>query len=122
MEGHTGYTVDTYKTVTENGESYTEWFSTSYYMASADKVRVGPKKNESNNSSATKPSESMEPEDSEESEESSEEVQESLPSQESIPSQESSMPQDSDTTQDAEVHAEQSVPAADETFDQGFEE
>lgn len=45
-EGHTGYTVDTYKTVTENGVSTTEWFSTSYYMASADKVKVGPKKTE----------------------------------------------------------------------------
>lgn len=42
--GHTGYTVDVYKTVTENGVSHTEWFSSSAYMASADKVRVGPDK------------------------------------------------------------------------------
>ncbi len=79
VAGHTGYTVDTYKTVTENGESYTEWFSTSYYMASADKVRIGPKKAASNESS-TKPAV---PENSAGNTETSAPVQESSPSQES---------------------------------------
>ena len=44
VAGHIGYEVDVYKTVTEKGSSYTEWFSSSSYMASADKVRVGPEK------------------------------------------------------------------------------
>ncbi len=85
VEGHTGYTVDTYKTVTENGESYTEWFSTSYYMASADKVKVGPKKT-ANNETSTKPAV---PENSAGSTETSAPVQESEPSQESTSTQES---------------------------------
>lgn len=42
--GHTGYEVDVYKTVTENGTSYTEYFNSSYYMASANQVKVGPAK------------------------------------------------------------------------------
>lgn len=43
-EGHTGYQVDVYKTVSENGSSYTEWFSSSSYMATPDKVKVGTAK------------------------------------------------------------------------------
>ncbi len=95
VEGHTGYTVDTYKTVTENGESYTEWFSSSYYMASADKVKVGPKKADNAESGVTAPSTSTTPatpavpENSAGSTETSEPVQESAPTQESTPTQES---------------------------------
>ena len=85
VEGHTGYTVDTYKTVTENGESYTEWFSTSYYMASADKVRVGPKKT-ANNQTSAKPAV---PENSAGNTETSAPVQESTPNQESSAMQDS---------------------------------
>ncbi len=88
VEGHTGYTVDTYKTVTENGESYTEWFSTSYYIASADKVKVGPKK-PANNESSAKPAV---PENSASNSETS------VPVQEANPSQESSVTQDSTPT------------------------
>ncbi len=115
VEGHTGYTVDTYKTITENGESYTEWFSTSYYMASADKVRVGPKKT-ANTEPSAKPAV---PENSAGNNETSAPVQESTPSQESsltqdstptveesapavvTPNQESSVTQDSAVVQDS---------------------
>lgn len=39
--GSEGYAVDVYKTVTENGSSYTEWFNSSRYDATPDKVKVG---------------------------------------------------------------------------------
>ena len=51
--GHIGYVVETYKTVTENGNSVTEWFSESIYDNSPDKIRVGTKPKENSESSAT---------------------------------------------------------------------
>ena len=123
VEGHTGYTVDTYKTVTENGESYTEWFSTSYYMASADKVRVGPKKTENNNSSNGSGSKPIVvvpagPENSGGSGESSVPSQESSIPQESTAPQESGAPQDSEATQNSAPQGEQSIPTTSETPNQ----
>ena len=85
IEGHTGYTVDTYKTVTENGESYTEWFSNSYYIPSADKVKVGPKKAEDSESSTITPPVSTPPESSTTAPENSDSVQDSQPTIESQP-------------------------------------
>lgn len=89
VEGHTGYTVDTYKTVTENGESYTEWFSNSYYIPSADKVKVGPKKAEDSESSTTTPPVSTPPESSTTAPENSDSVQDSEPTIESQPVEDS---------------------------------
>lgn len=85
VEGHTGYTVDTYKTVTENGESYTEWFSNSYYIPSADKVKVGPKKAEDSEPSTTIPPASVPPESSTTAPEDSDTVQDSQPTVDSKP-------------------------------------
>lgn len=84
-EGHTGYTVDTYKTVTENGKSTTEWFSNSYYIPSADKVKVGPKKAENAESSTTTPPATTPPESSTAAPEDSEATQDSQPVVESQP-------------------------------------
>ncbi len=120
VEGHTGYTVDTYKTVTENGESYTEWFSTSYYFASADKVRVGPKKQENNNS-GSKPVKPAEPEESKKTEESSAAAQESTTQQESSVPQESTTQQDSVTGQDSLPQVEQTDSSAGATPNQESE-
>ena len=44
-QGQVGYEVEVYKTVTENGVSQTEWFSSSSYIATPDKIKVGPDKN-----------------------------------------------------------------------------
>lgn len=120
VEGHTGYTVDTYKTVTEKGESYTEWFSTSYYFASADKVRVGPKKQENNNS-GSKPTKPAEPEESKKTEESSGAAQESTSQQESSVPQESTTQQDSVTEHDSLPQVEQTDSSAGTTPNQESE-
>ena len=72
--GHIGYVVETYKTVTENGNSVTEWFSESIYDNSPDKIKVGTKPKENSESSApaeesSETSETSEPGETEESSE-----------------------------------------------------
>ena len=66
--GHIGYVVETYKTVTENGNSVTEWFSESIYDNSPDKIRVGTKPKENSESSAPEGESSETAESSETSE------------------------------------------------------
>ena len=83
--GHIGYVVQTYKTVTENGNSVTEWFSESIYDNSPDKIRVGTKPKENSETSET-------PEDG------SSEVTE-----------ESSVIEDSDSSETSEESSEESV-------------
>jgi len=60
--GHIGYVVETYKTVTENGNSVTEWFSESQYDNSPDKIRVGTKPVDGESSTPPAEGESSTPE------------------------------------------------------------
>jgi|GEM_PF-235719 len=125
--GHIGYVVETYKTVTENGVTYTEWFSESRYDNSADKIRVGTKKVENEESSepieeSSEPiEESSEPieESSEPIEESSEPIEESSePIEESSePEEESSEPKDesSETSDESSEPTEESSEPVEES-------
>ncbi|MBO4888662.1 MAG: VanW family protein [Firmicutes bacterium] len=93
--GHIGYVVETYKTVTENGNSVTEWFSESIYDNSPDKIKVGTKPKEGTESSAP----------TEESSEASENTESSMTGEESEETsviEESSEPEESSTEESSE--------------------
>ncbi len=92
VEGHTGYEVDVYKTVTENGTTQTEWFNSSSYMATPDKVKVGPAKPETPTvpTTPTTPTTPVKP-----PEESSTPPAESQPPEESQAPEESQVPEES---------------------------
>lgn len=96
VDGHTGYEIDVYKTVTENGSSHTEWFSSSSYMATPDKVKVGP----------AKPAQPQQPEKPKPP--TPQQPQESQTPQESQKPEESQTPEESQQPEDSSAKEESS--------------
>ncbi len=92
VTGHTGYEVDVYKTVTEKGSTTTEWFNSSSYMATPDKVKVGPAKpvTPSNPTTPTNPTTPVKP-----PEESSTPAESQPPQESQVPPEESQAPEES---------------------------